>query len=288
MHMWNNDFQLNIIRGIQRIHNPFFDFFFQGVTMLAESYVAIAIFLIIYWCINKEFGYRLGFIIISSNAINVSIKEAFKIPRLFWNGQNHIGIRSLRIYTATGYSFPSGHTQGISAFLTCCSLKIKKLKIYIAAVFMILLVATSRLYLGVHRPIDVVFGAVFGITWAVAFNFIINLIEKNDRRYILLFIIPIIIGLIIFKTDDYYRMAGAFTALIAGYILEPKFINYRIKAGVKNSLLKLIVGIIGIAIVYVLLKLISLKGLLFCFIEMLMLILWITLGATFIFKKLNI
>lgn len=286
--MWHNDLQLNIIREIQKMHSPFLDHLFQMITMCGESYLAIIFFIIIYWCVNKEFGYRLALIIISNNTINGCLKDVFKVPRLFWKGQMHKGIRSLRTYTATGYSFPSGHTQGISSFFTSLMIKIREKYIYVFGVIMILLVGISRLYLGVHRPIDVFFGAIFGITWAIVFNFILDFIEKKDKKYILICLVPMIAGFLVYKTSNYSSMAGAFTGIILGYLLEPKYIDYRIKRGIKNSILKIVIGITGAAVVYFIIKSILAEKLLFFFIQTFALTLWITLGATLTFKKLNI
>ena len=52
-------------------------------------------------------GERLLFALIGNVALNTGVKEFFKVQRPI--GVD--GIESMRVSTATGYSFPSGHTQ---------------------------------------------------------------------------------------------------------------------------------------------------------------------------------
>ena len=91
--------------------------------------------------------------------VNGAIKDIFKAKRPI----GEPGIRSLKVETATGYSFPSGHTQGTASFWRAIAIYLKKNYMYGISALIIILVAISRLYLGVHYPKDVLFGAIFGI-----------------------------------------------------------------------------------------------------------------------------
>jgi membrane-associated phospholipid phosphatase len=72
------------------------------------------------------------------------------------------------------FSFPSAHTSQICAFLLSCILvssktlpgKWKEL-VWAGATLVILLVAISRVYLGVHYISDVVAGALLAIGWVL-------------------------------------------------------------------------------------------------------------------------
>ena len=77
-------------------------------------------------------------------------------------------------------SFPSGHTMAAFAFCHSVSAQYKKFRtpLYIAAVSM----GLSRIYLCVHYPTDVIFGALFGICFAIGAKKVYELITKGGKH----------------------------------------------------------------------------------------------------------
>jgi membrane-associated phospholipid phosphatase len=98
--------------------------------------------------------------------LNPLLKNIFRVGRPI----GVEGIASLRLHTAGGYAFPSGHTQGAASFWTALMISVKKKGIYGFGSAAIVLVAFSRMYLGVHWPTDVIGGIAAGVLWVLLVN----------------------------------------------------------------------------------------------------------------------
>jgi membrane-associated phospholipid phosphatase len=273
---------MGVIKFIQSFHNGFFDQLFPLITMLGEDYFFMAMVALIYWCINKGFGYRLGFAYLSNGVINSAIKETFQVPRPF---QRDTTLRVLRPETAGGYSFPSGHTQCSASFWTSMMIAIKSKWIYIAGTILIILVGISRMYLGVHTPQDVLVGAVIGVAWVFVSNKMFDYAEKTGRKTIfLVFIIPAIIGMFIFRTIDYYKVAGTVISFYIGYLIETNYINFQVKTVLWKQIVKFVLGMAILLAIKVLLKPILPEGMIGDFIRYFAMGAWVTVAAPLFFK----
>lgn len=91
---------------------------------------------------------------------NLILKELVMRARPF----EQFNISQLLIAPPDDYSFPSGHTS--SSFAAVTILFATKQKSRIVAAVYALLISFSRVYVFVHFPTDVLFGAVLGITCA--------------------------------------------------------------------------------------------------------------------------
>src|SRR5699024_12028324 len=72
----------------------------------------------------------------------------------------------LRLIDITGFSFPSGHAMGSTIFFGSLGTIVKnsgmrsKGLLYALCAFFIVMISSSRVYLGVHYPTDVIAGIV--------------------------------------------------------------------------------------------------------------------------------
>jgi membrane-associated phospholipid phosphatase len=277
---------LEAIRFIQTFSSPFLDKIFIGITMLGEDYFFILIVAALFWCVRKDWGYRLGLAYLSSSVLNVTLKEVFRVPRPI--GQP--GIRSLRLETAGGFSFPSGHTQSITVLLSTLAFRIKRTRMYIASALIIILVAISRMYLGVHTPADVIAGAIIGIGWAFAINWLFDYAERKSSAYkqtqiiFILLGVLLLVGLWFFAVPNYFKAAGSALGLLTGYFIEPRFIRYEPKARLGKQMIKYSLGIAVLLGIEIYVKKLWPDQLISHFLRYYLMGVWVTIGAPVFFK----
>ncbi|MEG0006086.1 MAG: phosphatase PAP2 family protein [Clostridium sp.] len=237
--------ELEVIKFIQGFSSPFLDFIFQIITVCGEGVVIIGVLSTIYWAINKEFGEYIGFSYFTSMLINNFVKDIFKASRPI--GQ--VGVVSLRTETATGYSFPSGHSQGASTFYTALSIGIKKRWVYIVFGVLIFFIGLSRLYLGVHYPRDVIAGIFLGILSSIACYKLFNIVSNRLVLYVIVFILFLPV-LFINNSPDFIKAFGGFFGFVIGIWFEGRYVGFTTRGTKLKKVLRVSLGIVLIGIVY--------------------------------------
>jgi len=229
--------ELEIIKTIQSMSNPFLDSFFQLMTMLGEETFTVPLLAFIYWAVDKKFGEIIAFTVFTSLLFNNSIKDIFKFQRPI--GQE--GIRTLRAETATGYSFPSGHAQGAASTLSAIAIYLKNRTISIISGILIFLVGFSRLYLGVHYPKDVLAGILFGVIIA----FVCAKLYKGVDITKLYFVILVIffLALSFSRSIDFIKSLGSYSGFFIGILIEKKYVNFTTEGTLLKKILRVILGV---------------------------------------------
>ncbi len=272
--------EIKFISWIQTFSTPFLDQMFEAITVLGESYIYIVLLSLFYWCVNKEQTRRILLALTLSVTVNGLLKEAFDAVRPI----GVEGIRSLRIHTANGSSFPSGHTQTISVFMFSIMSLFKGIGIKAVGVVAILAVAFSRLYLGLHWPKDVL-GAIL-VAWIIV-QIVNRIYQRNylEGDYLPYFIILVLTlaSLFIFKSESYLKGAGILAGYLVGYWFEENFINFDTRGSLEHQILKYIMGIAGFVGIYMGLKAVLPSTDMMIFARYFVLLLWATAGAPALF-----
>src|SRR5262249_17504902 len=135
--------------------------FFTAMTSLGSEEFILAFLAVVYWCVNRTLGLRLGLVLIGSQYLNELLKA--------WANTARPGppIIPLALDTAQGAAWPSGHAQNTAAVWGTFAALLRRPAVSVLALVVIFLVGLSRLYLGLHWPVDVVSGWAIGAGIAV-------------------------------------------------------------------------------------------------------------------------
>ena len=249
------NFDLNILKALESGRNTFFNFIFQIFTFLGEGPVAFAIIFIFYFLIDKKFGRKFVYIFATSISLNGVIKNFVKRVRPFkLEGENHI--TCLKESTATGYSFPSGHSQNVATYSTTITYEYKKKWMLLVSIPLMLLVAFSRIYVGAHYPTDVICGLAFGIGFSILFSILFDKVGEKKMFLITIFgLLPFAILFMILQDDNFADLYKTYGLLVGGYLailFEDKYVNFSVD---NKKWIRFIFGAGGAGVTYLLLSL---------------------------------
>lgn len=245
---------------LESIRFPVFDKVMLLITQLGEETAFLAISMILFWCVDKYVGYftlSVGFV---GTLLNQFMKLLFRIPRP-WIIDPEFTILEQAREAATGYSFPSGHTQNAVGTFGSIAATTKNKWIRIIAVAVAILVPFSRMYIGVHTPADVLVAAVMAIVLVFVFK---QIIFYKDRKYFSWLIAVMTIMAILFLCfvhfwpfpdnidvhklesgiKNAYTLFGALLGLIVVYIVDEKWLHFPVKAVWWAQILKVVIGLL--------------------------------------------
>lgn len=232
------------IEFLQSFSNPILDTVFQFITAFAEQIVMMVVISYLFWCTERSFGFKFILTTMSGFSVNGFLKNIFRVERPF---VKYEGIKAIRTQTATGYSFPSGHTQTATMVYGPFGIKKRGIILVLSAIF-IFLIGVSRVYLGVHTVYDVLGGLIVGIIWSIfSYKLYDYLEKKNNPLYFLVYLIPAIISLLTVNLKfpgDTFTLAGSTIGAVVGVVFENKYVRFEPKAIPKIQVLKMAIGLI--------------------------------------------
>ncbi len=252
-----------LLYQLEKIRNPVFDFFFSAITHLGEETVFLVIALFFFWCVGKREGYFMLITCLVGTVINQAAKLIFKIPRPWVRDPDFTIVESAR-EEATGYSFPSGHTQNATGTFGVIGISSSRKPIRIAMMVIIALVALSRMYLGVHTPLDVCVSLGVGALLVFSLYPLFSNEERFRRLmpYIVIGSCLLAVGLTVFVftmspegvdphnlksgMKNAATLLGCTAGLVAVYIIDLKWINFETGAKWYAQILKFVLGLLGV------------------------------------------
>ena len=160
---------MQLLYVLEQLRTPAVTKFFSVLTQLGGVYGFMVLSIIVFWCLDKRCGYFMLAMGFMGTVLNQFLKIVFRVPRP-WVLDPSFHAEPSAIPAATGFSFPSGHTQNLFATFGSIFVWTKRAWVRVVCAVLIVLVAFSRMYLGVHTPLDVGVSCVLGILLLVIFH----------------------------------------------------------------------------------------------------------------------
>ena len=291
---------INFLKALSKIRTPFGDTLVQLITRLGEEVIVLGVICLLYWCINKDAAYKLGMIFFASGMLVQGLKVSFRIERPWVIDPTFSPVASAR-GGATGYSFPSGHTQGATALYGYFALNSRK-KVYKAIfIILILLVGFSRMYLGVHTFYDVLASLALTTIVLLLINELYVKFANGERDFVVAAVLGGVsvllciysyvlakLGAVDFmQIKDCFKSGGAGLGFAIGFYLERKYIKFDTHA--PKIWLQVVKFVIGVAVALLFksaLKLISPGNLIVDFVRYFVTVMWVVVIYPVVIKKL--
>ena len=189
------------------------------------------------------------------------MKLFFRVPRPWVKDNNFTIVESAKA-EATGYSFPSGHTQSSVGIFGSIARWNKNKWVRGICIAICILVPFSRLYLGVHTPLDVLVSLIIA---AILIFFIYPLIKRSSKnsnimRIIIFIMVLMSVGLLLFVLlykfpenvdksnlesgiENAYKMLGCTLGIFMAHEIDVRYIDFETKASPLAQILKVIFGL---------------------------------------------
>ena len=252
---------------LESIRNPFLDWFFALITHLGEETFFLVVAIFFFWCIDKREGYFILITGLVGTAVNQMAKLVFRIPRPWILDPEFNIVESARA-EATGYSFPSGHTQNIAGTYGSIAAFNSQKRKTIICITVILLVAFSRMYLGVHTPFDVVASLLFAFILILFLRPHFATEERFNKAMPWVVVGSVVVSLAFFgyvisisgvsfiDSHNYYSglknactLIGCTAGLVIVYFVDSKFIKFETNARWYAQIIKLLLGLGGVLVI---------------------------------------
>lgn len=233
----------DVIVFIQSFRNDFFDVFFNFISFIGEEFIYMILLGTMYYVFDKKKAEILAFALFFAGVFNNVLKGLVSAKRPFEKYPNEI--TNLRESTSTGSSFPSGHTQLFTTFYASVYYLFKKKWLLVLSITFSILMALSRMYLGVHFLEDVVVSILLGFLSAYLITKLITPLQKARRTdmysIVLMLFFPF---LFVIGSEDLFKTYGMLTGFVCAMLYEEQYVKFTHHNNAWKNILRVVFGLL--------------------------------------------
>ena len=251
---------MDILYALEKIRTPFWNGVMSAVTQLGGEVIFIVAAVVVFWCVSKWEGYYLMTIAFCGTVLNQFLKLICRVPRPWVRDPNFTIVESARA-EATGYSFPSGHTQNAVGLFGGMARWGGRRWVRLGLTALALIIAFSRMYLGVHTPADVGVSLVLAAALVLGLYPLIRRAQEKPRYmgYVLAAMLVVSGAFVVFVETcgfpadmdaenlasgigNAWKMLGAVAGMTLAWLLDRRYIHFETQAVWWVQVIKVAVG----------------------------------------------
>lgn len=251
---------MDILYVLEKIRTPFWNGVMSAVTQLGGEVIFIVAAVVVFWCVSKWEGYYLMTIAFCGTVLNQFLKLICRVPRPWVRDPNFTIVESARA-EATGYSFPSGHTQNAVGLFGGMARWGGRRWVRLGLTALALIIAFSRMYLGVHTPADVGVSLVLAAALVLGLYPLMRRAQEKPRYmgYVLAAMLVVSGAFVVFVETcgfpadmdaenlasgigNAWKMLGAVAGMTLAWLLDRRYIHFETQAVWWVQVIKVAVG----------------------------------------------
>lgn len=251
---------MDILSALEKIRTPFWNGVMSAVTQLGGEVIFIVAAVVVFWCVSKWEGYYLMTIAFCGTVLNQFLKLICRVPRPWVRDPNFTIVESARA-EATGYSFPSGHTQNAIGLFGGMARWGGRRWVRLGLTTLALVIAFSRMYLGVHTPADVGVSLVLAAALVLGLYPLMRRAQEKPRYmgYVLAAMLVVSGAFVVFVETcgfpadmdaenlasgigNAWKMLGAVAGMTLAWLLDRRYIHFETQAVWWVQVIKVAVG----------------------------------------------
>jgi len=251
---------VDILYALEKIRTPFWNGVMSAVTQLGGEVIFIVAAVVVFWCVSKWEGYYLMTVAFCGTVLNQFLKLICRVPRPWVRDPNFTIVESARA-EATGYSFPSGHTQNAVGLFGGMARWGGRRWVRLGLTALALIIAFSRMYLGVHTPADVGVSLVLAAALVLGLYPLMRRAQEKPRYmgYVLAAMLVVSGAFVVFVETcgfpadmdaenlasgigNAWKMLGAVAGMTLAWLLDRRYIHFETQAVWWVQAIKVAVG----------------------------------------------
>ena len=251
---------MDILYALEKIRTPFWNGVMSAVTQLGGEVIFIVAAVVVFWCVRKWEGYYLMTVAFCGTVLNQFLKLICRVPRPWVRDPNFTIVESARA-EATGYSFPSGHTQNAVGLFGGMARWGGRRWVRLGLTALALIIAFSRMYLGVHTPADVGVSLVLAAALVLGLYPLMRRAQEKPRYmgYVLAAMLVVSGAFVVFVETcgfpadmdaenlasgigNAWKMLGAVAGMTLAWLLDRRYIHFETQAVWWVQVIKVAVG----------------------------------------------